>query len=188
MLEPGKKLELPAYLAKALVLESHASIFVPRCYGDRARESMRADPEVLNLREKNEHFFMHGMCVVELLQDEDVSETLRGTLLDTFVRRYRRILDTSLTGADSDPTGLTHRLSMTEAKRVRSRRALRRAPEPSPATLTRRLLRSRRTARRPLRAQSFSSGTLQLVTTTGGRRGKRAGSLRARSFGCHPSG
>jgi hypothetical protein len=53
---------------------------------------------------------VHGLKVAALTDDDQLTESLSRAFSD----RYKRMLDTCLTGADIDPSGLTHRLSSTE--------------------------------------------------------------------------
>jgi len=120
MLASGAKIELPVYLASELLRGNHVDVLTPQCFGPQTRNALKADPDVVNLRDKNEFFFAHGLRVAELTPDD---EGLPKVLADAFEARYRRMLDTCLTGSDGDPGGLTHRLSSTESKRAQRGRA-----------------------------------------------------------------
>ncbi|KAG8457343.1 hypothetical protein KFE25_014072 [Diacronema lutheri] len=117
MLASGAKIELPVYLASELLRGNHVDVLTPQCFGPQTRNALKADPDVVNLRDKNEFFFAHGLRVAELTPDD---EGLPKVLADAFEARYRRMLDTCLTGSDGDPGGLTHRLSSTESKLFRT--------------------------------------------------------------------
>lgn len=118
-LKNGTKVELPVYLASALSKENHLVVLAPLLFGPQLRNSLKADAEVVNLRDKNEFFFVHGLRVAELTEDDHLRETLPDVLYNAFKARYKRMLDTCLTGADGDPGGLTHRLSATESNCAR---------------------------------------------------------------------
>jgi hypothetical protein len=108
----GAVVDLPIYLARALALNAAFVLpLTPRVFGEQMRKSLQADPEVINLREKNEFYFVHGLKVADLTEDHK----LPSVLLTAFLARHKRMLDTCLTGADGDPGGLTHRLSSTES-------------------------------------------------------------------------
>lgn len=126
----GTKVDLPVYLASELARANHVVVLRPLLFGPQTRNSLRADAEVVNLRDKSEFFFTHGLRVAELTEDE----ALPVVLSEAFRVRYRRMLDTCLTGADGDPGGLTHRLSATEGNRARRPARAPRAPRRSCAS------------------------------------------------------
>jgi GINS complex subunit 3 len=56
-LQQGTKVELPFWLAKALASKNMVAVELPKCYGHTFLNHMRADPSVINLRDKSPFYY-----------------------------------------------------------------------------------------------------------------------------------
>ncbi len=60
----GAQVEIPLWLAQHLADPRGAryvAVKTPRCFTVRARQSLLADPVSVNLKDKNEYFYMFGL-------------------------------------------------------------------------------------------------------------------------------
>lgn len=187
-LQQGTVVDLPMYIAADLIRLRHVIPRMPSAYTDRARKNLKADPEVVNLIERNPYFYLHGLAVhaaaLESVEERMLSpekdEELRdllGVLARSFLIRYRRILDTCLTGADGDPRGLTQRLACTESRSAARSAGGATGARPSPYACS-----------APGSTQSSAQGWRPPTTTTTGRRKNRGASRPARPSSSPGSG
>ena len=111
-LEVGLKMELPFWLAKVLQKRQIVNVELPRQYRRGQREILRADAAVVDLYKLGPHFYSMGMKI--LCFDHVESKDLSETLLETFLNRFRLIMDSSQNADEADLYALTSKLDETE--------------------------------------------------------------------------
>ncbi len=111
-LETGLKMELPFWLAKVLEKRQIVSVALPKEYRRGQREILRADAAVVDLYKLGPYFYSMGMKLLcfDHLENRDLSKTL----LETFLNRFRPIMDNSQNAAESDTYALTSKLDEME--------------------------------------------------------------------------
>lgn len=78
----GHTMELPIWLALPLAQYSVVDIEVPRIYKEGFKNTLEADPIVVNLREKNPFFYEVGSKLCEFLNDSELIPTLQNVFLN----------------------------------------------------------------------------------------------------------
>lgn len=113
-IESGTKMELPLWLARALGGRRRNIIKVdlPKQYREQQRDILRADANVVDLYKQGPYFYSMGVKL--LFFDHLERSELAKCLLETFLNRFRRIMDTAHHAFSSDITPLTSRLDETE--------------------------------------------------------------------------
>lgn len=113
-LEVGTKLELPFWLAKVLCSRRRniVSVELPKSYKDTQRDILSADANVVDLYKLGPYYYCFGLKLLyfEHLERGDLSRSL----LETFLNRFRRIMDSSQNAFRGDTTPLTTKLDETE--------------------------------------------------------------------------
>ena len=87
-------------------------IDLPRQYREQQRDILRADANVVDLYKQGPYFYLMGVHL--LCFDHMERSELAKSLLETFLNRFRRIMDNSHHAFSSDITLLTSRLDETE--------------------------------------------------------------------------
>ncbi|XP_014671176.1 PREDICTED: DNA replication complex GINS protein PSF3-like [Priapulus caudatus] len=109
-IRPGAKLELPYWLARALCnrRRSIVSVELPKQYRAGYREILEADASVVDLHKLGPFYYAFGMKLLnfELPESRDIATSL----LQTFVTRFRGIMDSSQNALDADMAALVARL------------------------------------------------------------------------------
>ena len=115
-LETGTKLELPFWLAKALCTRKKqiVSVELPKAYRESQRDILSADARVVDLYKLCPFYYSLGVKLLcfDHLERGDLSKSL----LETFLNRFRHIMDTSQNAYQTDTTTLTSKLDETERK------------------------------------------------------------------------
>ena len=115
-LEAGTKLELPFWLAKALCTRKKqiVSVELPKAYRESQRDILSADARVVDLYKLCPFYYSLGVKLLcfDHLERGDLSKSL----LETFLNRFRHIMDTSQNAYQTDTTTLTSKLDETERK------------------------------------------------------------------------
>ena len=113
-IQSGAKMELPLWLARALGVRRRniVRIDLPRQYREQQRDILRADANVVDLFKQGPYFYFMGVKL--LFFDHMERSELARSLLETFINRFRRIMDTSHHAFSSDVSLLTNRLDETE--------------------------------------------------------------------------
>ena len=75
-LTEGQVLELPLWLAIKLAQGKFVQIEVPPIYRENFKNTLKADPCVVNLREKNGYYYETGNKLIEYIDDPTLVETL----------------------------------------------------------------------------------------------------------------
>ncbi|KAK3742741.1 hypothetical protein QZH41_018959 [Actinostola sp. cb2023] len=113
-LAAGSKLELPYWLAKELCSRRRrvVSVELPKVYKDGYREILKADAGVVDLHKYGPHFYDIGTKLMHF--DDDENSLVIRTLQETFIKRFRKIMDSSQNSPNEDTSALTSRLDHTE--------------------------------------------------------------------------
>jgi GINS complex subunit 3 len=81
-IKEGTKLELPLWLAEMLAVSqtqagtSTLSLDLPHSLSPRVLNALKADPRTLDLRALAPHFYALGARMLELFEEDEVSEVL----------------------------------------------------------------------------------------------------------------
>uniref|UniRef100_F7GKR2 DNA replication complex GINS protein PSF3 n=1 Tax=Monodelphis domestica TaxID=13616 RepID=F7GKR2_MONDO len=110
----GSKLEIPLWLAKGLYDNKRRilSVELPKIYKEGWRTVFSADANVVDLHKMGPHYYGFGSQLLhfESPENTDVSQTL----LQTFIGRFRRIMDSSQNAYNEDTSSLVARLDELE--------------------------------------------------------------------------
>lgn len=113
-LQPGLKIELPFWLAKVLGSKNRqiVSVELPKQYRRSQREILSADAKVVDLYRLGPYYYCMGVKLLcfEQLERQDLSKCL----LETFLNRFRQIMDHSQNASQSDTYALTCKLEEAE--------------------------------------------------------------------------
>ena len=113
-IQSGTKMELPLWLARALGgrRRNIVKVDLPKQYRVQQRDILRADANVVDLFKQGPYFYTMG---VKLLYFDHLERSdLAKSLLETFLNRFRRIMDTSHHAFGTDVSLLTARLDESE--------------------------------------------------------------------------
>jgi len=116
----GTKIEFPLWLAKVLCSPRRqiVSVELPKVYREAQRSILSADANVVDLYKLGPYYYSMGL---KLLYFEHVERgDLSKSLLETFLNRFRRIMDSSQNAFGVDTTPLTSRLDETERRLFRA--------------------------------------------------------------------
>jgi GINS complex subunit 3 len=110
----GAKLELPLWLAAALKSRRQAivSVELPKQYRQSYRDVLTADANVVDLHKLGPYYY--GCGTMLLMFDHPERGAVSKSLLETFLNRFRRIMDTAQNAFDEDTSGLTEKLDNIE--------------------------------------------------------------------------
>eukprot|EP00045_Choanoeca_perplexa_P021775 m.7286 g.7286 ORF g.7286 m.7286 type:complete len:194 (-) comp8783_c0_seq1:55-636(-) len=110
-LDVSSKMELPLWLVKA-VNGTVLRLEVPKSFNESHRETVEADPTVVNLHDWCPYYYQFGLQLAGLEglpQDE-----IRTTLSTAFARRYPSIMDLSHNSVSDDTSTQTRKLDVME--------------------------------------------------------------------------
>lgn len=112
-LEPGLKMELPFWLAKALGSGSRHIVkaSLPKQYRRTQREILSAEAKVVDLYKAGPYYYGMG---VKLLCFRLESRELSKSLLEAFLNRFRQLMDNAQNSSESDTYSLTSKLDEVE--------------------------------------------------------------------------
>ena len=115
-LQAGSKLDLPFWLAKVLCSKRRqiVSVELPKSYRESQRDILSADANVVDLYKLGPYYYSMGVKL--LCFDIPGRDDHAKSLLETFLNRFRRIMDHSQHAFQSDTTPLTTRLDETERR------------------------------------------------------------------------
>ncbi|XP_038069402.1 DNA replication complex GINS protein PSF3-like [Patiria miniata] len=117
---PGAKMELPFWLATGLCSRKRkiVSVELPKSYRAGYREIFTADPNVVDLHKMGPYFYSFGtkLLCFESTESDDIARSL----LQTFVGRFRRIMDNSQNALNEDITKLMTKLDEMERSLFRA--------------------------------------------------------------------
>lgn len=137
-LPSGSRIKLPLWaLQDAWTSKDFVQLSLPRHYQRKSRERLEAAPSEVNLRKRNERFFLSGRFIIDLIEtsvrelEKRVTSSrrerlgqlaqealnLRKTLLKTYTgERLRQTLDWSLSSVGDDVTSYTKQLTEMERR------------------------------------------------------------------------
>ncbi|XP_036044217.1 DNA replication complex GINS protein PSF3 isoform X1 [Onychomys torridus] len=110
----GTKLELPLWLAKGLFDTKRRilSVELPKMYQEGWRTVFSADANVVDLHKMGPHFYGFGSQLLHF--DSPENADISQSLLQTFIGRFRRIMDSSQNSYNEDTSALVARLDEME--------------------------------------------------------------------------
>ncbi|XP_003792637.1 DNA replication complex GINS protein PSF3 isoform X1 [Otolemur garnettii] len=110
----GSKLELPLWLAKGLFDNKRRilSVELPKIYQEGWRTVFSADANVVDLHKMGPHFYGFGSQLLHF--DSPETTDISQSLLQTFIGRFRRIMDSSQNAYNEDTSALVARLDEME--------------------------------------------------------------------------
>ncbi|KAM4721992.1 DNA replication complex GINS protein PSF3 [Rhinophrynus dorsalis] len=110
----GSKMELPLWLAKGLYDNKRRILTVelPKIYREGWRTVFSADANVVDLHKMGPHYYGFGSQLLNF--DSPENTEIAKTILQTFVGRFRRIMDSSQNAYNEDTSGLVARLDELE--------------------------------------------------------------------------
>ncbi|XP_075393492.1 DNA replication complex GINS protein PSF3 [Tenrec ecaudatus] len=110
----GSKLEIPLWLAKGLFDHKRRilSVELPKVYQEAWRTVFSADANVVDLHKMGPHFYGFGSQL--LYFDSPENAEISQSLLQTFIGRFRRIMDSSQNAYNEDTSALVARLDEME--------------------------------------------------------------------------
>ncbi|XP_076988703.1 DNA replication complex GINS protein PSF3 isoform X2 [Tamandua tetradactyla] len=102
----GSKLEIPLWLAKGLFDNKRRilSVELPRIYQEGWRTVFSADANVVDLHKMGPHFYGFGSQLLHF--DSPENADISQSLLQTFIGRFRRIMDSSQNAYNEDTSAL----------------------------------------------------------------------------------
>ena len=119
-LQVGTKMELPLWLARVLCSRRRQiiSVGLPRAYREFQRDILSADANVVDLYKLGPYYYSLGVKLLcfEHLERADLSKSL----LETFLNRFRWIMDSSQNAFQSDTTPMMSKLDETERQLFRT--------------------------------------------------------------------
>lgn len=110
----GSKMELSLWLAKGLYDKKRkiVSVDLPKIYKESWRTVFSADANVVDLHRLGPYYYSFGCQLLNF--DNPENPEIAQTLLQTFVGRFRRIMDSSQNSYNEDTSGLVARLDELE--------------------------------------------------------------------------
>ena len=116
-LQQGKEIKLPLWLATSLSEKEYLSISPPVYLGKAYKDTMKADPTSVNIRERSTYLYEIGRMLCEFLNDSDLIHTLT----TVFTERYKKVLDCASSTKMSETSGFAVKLTALERSMFDSR-------------------------------------------------------------------
>ncbi|XP_061578503.1 DNA replication complex GINS protein PSF3 [Cololabis saira] len=116
----GTKMELPLWLAKGLYESKRRVLAVelPKVYREGWRTVFSADPNIVDLHKMGPYYYGLGSQLLHFESPE--TPDIAQTLLQTFINRFRRTMDSSQNAYNEDTSALVERLDCLEKTLFRS--------------------------------------------------------------------
>lgn len=116
----GTKMELPLWLSKGLYEKKRRvlSVELPKVYREGWRIIFSADPNVVDLHKMGPYYYGLGSQILNFESPENPE--IAQSLLQTFVGRFRRIMDSSQNSYNEDTSLLLDHLDSLEKSLFRS--------------------------------------------------------------------
>uniref|UniRef100_A0A8D0L4Q3 DNA replication complex GINS protein PSF3 n=1 Tax=Sphenodon punctatus TaxID=8508 RepID=A0A8D0L4Q3_SPHPU len=110
----GTKLEIPLWLAKGMydTKRRMLSVDLPKIYRERWRTVFSADANVVDLHKMGPYYYGFGSQLLNF--DSPENTEVAQTILQTFIGRFRRIMDSSQNAYNEDTSALVARLDELE--------------------------------------------------------------------------
>uniref|UniRef100_A0A3Q2X351 DNA replication complex GINS protein PSF3 n=1 Tax=Haplochromis burtoni TaxID=8153 RepID=A0A3Q2X351_HAPBU len=117
---PGTKMELPLWLTKGLYERKRkvVSVELPKVYKEGWRTVFNADPNVVDLHKMGPYYYGLGSQMLHF--DSPENPEIAQTLLQTFIARFRRTMDSSQNAYNEDTSAFVERLDCLEKALFRS--------------------------------------------------------------------
>ncbi len=109
-MEKGRELKIPLWLAVPLAQKDFVDIATPNYFGNAYKDTMKADPTTLNLKERCQYLYEVGLRLAQYIGDESLTKLLG----EVFQLRYRKILDSACSTKVSDTPLFALKLTATE--------------------------------------------------------------------------
>ncbi|XP_074533049.1 DNA replication complex GINS protein PSF3 [Halichoeres trimaculatus] len=116
----GTKMELPLWLSKGLYERKRRvlSVELPKVYREGWRTIFNADPNVVDLHKMGPYYYGLGSQMLHF--DSPENPEIAQSLLQTFIGRFRRIMDSSQNAYNKDTTVLVEHLDCLEKNLFKS--------------------------------------------------------------------
>ncbi|XP_061775896.1 DNA replication complex GINS protein PSF3 [Nerophis ophidion] len=116
----GTKMEFPLWLSKGLYEQNKGmlSVELPKVYREGWRTVFNADPTVVDLHKLGPYYYGLGSQMLHF--DSPENTEIAQTLLQTFIGRFRRTMDSSQNAYNEDTSALVDRLDCIEKVLFRS--------------------------------------------------------------------
>ena len=113
-IKQGTKMEIPCWLAFELCTRRRliTSVELPKIYNESYRQMFKADANVLDLHKLGPYFYRFGTKLLHFQHND--SGVVARTLLEIFVKRFRRIMDASQNASHQDVVSIKSRLDEME--------------------------------------------------------------------------
>ncbi|XP_050778953.1 LOW QUALITY PROTEIN: DNA replication complex GINS protein PSF3 [Gopherus flavomarginatus] len=110
----GSKVEIPLWLAKGLYDNKRRilSVELPKIYKEGWRTVFSADANVVDLHKMGPYYYSFGSQLLNF--DNPENPEIAQTILQTFIGRFRRIMDSSQNAYNEDTSALVARLDELE--------------------------------------------------------------------------
>ncbi|KAG6927028.1 GINS complex subunit 3, partial [Chelydra serpentina] len=110
----GSKVEIPLWLAKGLYDNKRRTLSVelPKIYKEGWRTVFSADANVVDLHKMGPYYYGFGSQLLNF--DNPENPEIAQTILQTFIGRFRRIMDSSQNAYNEDTSALVARLDELE--------------------------------------------------------------------------
>ncbi|XP_008309648.1 DNA replication complex GINS protein PSF3 [Cynoglossus semilaevis] len=116
----GTKMELPLWLSKGLYERKRRvlSVEMPKVYREGWRTVFTADPNVVDLHKMGPYYYGLGSQLLHF--DSPENPDIAQALLQTFIGRFRRTMDSSQNAYNEDTSALVERLDSLEKRLFKS--------------------------------------------------------------------
>lgn len=116
----GTKMELPVWLAKGLYERKRRvlSVELPKVYREGWRTVFSADPLVVDLFKMGPYYYSLGSQMLHF--DNPENTEIAQAVLQTFIGRFRRTMDSSQNAYNEDTSSLVERLDFLERSLFRA--------------------------------------------------------------------
>ncbi|XP_062922767.1 DNA replication complex GINS protein PSF3 [Mobula hypostoma] len=120
LIPEGTKIELPLWMAKGLCDPKRriVSASIPKVYRDGWRTVFSADAKVVDLHKMGPYYYGFGTQLLHFNNPENTE--IAQTILQTFVNRFRRIMDSSQNAYNEDISTLVAHLDELERELFRA--------------------------------------------------------------------
>ncbi|KAK6318369.1 DNA replication complex GINS protein PSF3 [Coregonus clupeaformis] len=113
-IQEGTKMEMPLFLAKGLYERKRrvVSVELPKVYKEGWRTVFNADPTVVDLHKMGPYYYGLGSQMLHF--DSPENPEIAQAVLQTFIGRFRRTMDSSQNAYNEDTSALVERLDYLE--------------------------------------------------------------------------
>ena len=90
----SQKMNLPLWLAEKLYGLDKIEMYTPKFFLEKYRDTLKADPTIVNLKEKSDYFYETALILGPVLKKENIVAIVP-TVLHTYRERLKMILSSS---------------------------------------------------------------------------------------------